>query len=79
MFRSLSPSINETGLYDKATDSFDVPYFLLAAAVHGAMAVLPTWPCAVRALYPEGRPVWEEGRNLGEMCGVAVSRFLMKR
>ena len=69
VFRLVPPFLNENVLFLKNCFSFDAPYIILGAFIHGGLAFLLASPFAVHgsdcyALTPYG--------NMSEMCGVAI-------
>ena len=77
VFRMVPPIINECVVYDKRLISFDAPYVVLGACIHGGLAMLLAWPYAIRVLYPEGRPLWTANESIWEMCGAAILIFFI--
>jgi len=75
VFRLLPPMMNEQVLFYRNMGTFDAPYVVLGACIHGGLAVLLAWPCAGRVLYPEGRPLWAGDESLWEMGGAAILIF----
>jgi hypothetical protein len=69
-FRLVPPIGNEQVLFARNLFSADAPYVLLGAAVHGALAILLTWPIACRLLGPDGRGARDE--RLWELGAVTV-------
>ena len=75
VFRLLPPILNEqAGLYLRNCGTFDLPYVVLGACIHGGLAVLAAYPYAVRVL---DAPTWTDGKNLLEMCGAVILVFFI--
>jgi len=74
VFRLVPPMINEDVLYLKGGLTFDVPYVVLGACVHGMLAALLAFPYAVRVL---DLPLWTDDKSLWEMCGAAILVFFI--
>jgi hypothetical protein len=75
VFRLLPPILNEgDGLYLRNCGTFDVPYVVFGAFIHGGMAALLACPYAIRVL---NLPVWTEGESLWELCGVVILVFFI--
>jgi hypothetical protein len=74
VFRLVPPIINEDVLFLKGGLSFDVPYVVLGAFIHGGMAALLACPYAIRVL---NLPVWTEGESLWELCGTVILVFFI--
>jgi len=75
VFRLLPPMLNEgDGLYLRNCGTFDVPYVVLGAFIHGGLAVLLTCPYAIRVL---NLPEWSDGESQIEMCGAVVLVFFI--
>jgi hypothetical protein len=74
VFRLVPPIINEDVLFLKGGLSFDVPYVVFGAFIHGGMAALLACPYAIRVL---NLPVWTEGESLWELCGVVILVFFI--
>jgi hypothetical protein len=75
VFRLLPPSINESCLFDTNSMTFDVPYVVLGAFIHGGLAAVLAWPCAVPVLQPNGRLGSAEDQGLWELCGATILTF----
>lgn len=69
VFRLLPPMMNEDVLYFQNVGTFDVPYVVLGACVHGGLAVLVASPFAMSA--PEGS-AWMGDTDRLQMCGAAI-------
>lgn len=52
--------------------TFDVPYVVLGACIHGGLEALLACPYAIRVL---DHPVWSDGERQWEMCGAVVLLF----
>jgi len=74
VFRLVPPIMNEDVLYVKNFGTFDLPYVVLGACVHGAAAVLLAFPFAIRVL---DLPAWTDGERAMEMSGAVVVVFLI--
>jgi len=74
VFRLLPPIINEDVLYLKDCGTFDVPYVVLGACVHGGLVALLACPFAIRVL---GHRVGTDNDSLLEMCGAVVLVFFI--
>ncbi len=74
MFRLLPPVMNEDILYLRNCGTFDLPYVVLGACVHGGLAVLFASPYAIRVL---DRPSWSSDESILELCGMAVLIFFV--
>ena len=73
-FRILPPMLNEDVLYLKNCGTFDAPYVLLGACVHGGLTWVMTFPFAIKVLE---RATWENDERLSEMCGAVVLVFFI--
>ena len=69
VFRLVPPFLNENVLFMKNCFSFDVPYIVLGAFIHGGLAFLLASPFAFHG--PE-RFTWSPGGNMSEMSGIAI-------
>lgn len=75
VFRLLPPILNEgDGLFLRNCGTFDVPYVVLGACIHGGLAALLACPYAIRVL---NLPAWSEGESQWEMCGAVVLVFFV--
>src|ERR1035437_8488502 len=75
VFRLLPPILNEgDGLYLRNCGTFDVPYVVLGACMHGGLAALLACPYAIRVL---NLPVWTEGESFWELCGTVILVFFI--
>jgi hypothetical protein len=74
VFRLVPPIINEDILFLKGGLSFDLPYVVLGACIHGALAALLAFPYAVRVF---NLPLWTDDKSLWEMCGAAILVFFV--
>jgi hypothetical protein len=74
IFRLLPPVMNEDVLYLKNCGTFDLPYVVLGACVHGGLTVLFTSPYAIRVL---DRPSWASDESILEMCGAVILIFFV--
>src|ERR1035437_10324449 len=75
VFRLLPPILNEgDGLYLRNCGTFDVPYVVLGACIHGGLAALLACPYAIRVL---NLPVWTEGESFWELCGTVILVFFI--
>jgi len=61
-------------LYFKNTGTFDLPYVVLGACIHGALAALLACPYAIRVL---DRPGWSDSDSLWELCMAVVLVFFV--
>jgi hypothetical protein len=77
VFRLLPPIINEDVLYLKNCGTFDAPYVVLGACIHGGMALLLACPYAIRVLDPKGHRWLANDETLLEMCGAAILIFFI--
>lgn len=77
VFRLVPPIINEEVLYFKNYISFDAPYVVLGACVHGGLAMLFTYPYAIRALDPKSHQLLVDDKSLWEMCGSVILVFFI--
>ncbi len=76
VFHLLSPSINEEGLFLTNSGTFDAPYVILGACIHGGLAALIASPFAVRALYLSERRFFQADETSAlEMCGATILVF----
>ena len=69
VFRLIPPFINEQVLYIKNTISFDVPYIILGAFIHGGLTFFLVGPFAINGLE---RSSWTLFGNTSGMCGISV-------
>jgi hypothetical protein len=74
VFRLVPPIINEDVLYYRGGLTFDAPYVVLGAAVHGGLAVLLASPYAIRVL---DIPIGTDNDILLEMCGAVILAFFI--
>jgi hypothetical protein len=74
VFRLVPPIINEDVLYLKDCGTFDAPYVVLGAFVHGGLAALLACPCAIRVL---DHRAGTDNDSLLEMCGAVVLVFFI--
>jgi hypothetical protein len=74
VFRLIPPFINEQVLYIKNTISFDVPYIILGAFIHGGLTFLLASPFAVQG---RDRSTWTPDKSLSEMCMSAILIFFI--
>ena len=74
VFRLLPPIINEDVLYLKDCGTFDAPYVVLGAFVHGGLAALLACPYAIRVLDHRGET---DNDSLLEVCGAVVLVFFI--
>ena len=74
IFRLMPPIMNEEVLFFKNLGTFDAPYVVLGACIHGGLAVLLAYPYALRVL---DSPVWTSGERLWEMCGTVILVFFI--
>ena len=74
VFRLVPPIINEDVLFLKGGLSFDVPYVVLGACIHGVLAALLACPYAIRVL---DLPVWTAGESFWEMCVAVILIFFI--
>jgi hypothetical protein len=74
VFRLIPPFINEHVLYIKNTISFDVPYIILGAFIHGGLTFLLASPFSVQR--PD-RFTWTPDKNQSEMCMSAILIFFI--
>jgi hypothetical protein len=66
--------MNEDVLYLKDCGTFDAPYVVLGACVHGGLAALLACPYAIRML---DHRVETDHDSLLEMCGAVVLVFFI--
>jgi hypothetical protein len=74
MFRLVPPIFNEDVLFYRNTGTFDAPYVVLGACVHGAVALLLASPYAIRVL---DVPIGTDNDILLELCGSVVLVFFI--
>ena len=75
VFRLLPPILNEgDGLYLKNCGTFDVPYVVLGAVIHGGLTALLACPYAMRVL---DLPDWSDGQSQWELSGAVVLVFFI--
>ena len=74
VFRLVPPMINEDVLFLKGGMSFDVPYVVLGAVMHGVLAAVLAGPGAIRML---NLPLWMVGEILWELCGSVILVFFI--
>lgn len=74
IFRLMPPIMNEEILFFKNLWTFDAPYVVLGALIHGGLTVFLTYPYALRVL---DSPVWTSGERLWEMCGTVILVFFI--
>jgi hypothetical protein len=74
MFRLVPPMFNEDVLFYKNAGTFDAPYVVLGACVHGAVALLLASPYAIRVL---DIPIGTDNDILLELCGSVVLGFFI--
>lgn len=74
IFRFVPPVINEDVLYFKNFGTFDAPYVVLGAVIHGGVAALLACPFALRVLH---LPSWSDDQKYWEMSGAAVLIFFI--
>ncbi len=72
VFRLVPPIINEDVLFYRSEISFDVPYIVLGAFIHGGLALLLASPFAVRML---NLPAWADDENLRKLCITVILVF----
>lgn len=72
VFRLVPPIINEEILFFRSEFSFDVPYIVLGAFIHGGLALLLASPYAIRVL---NLPVWDNDESLRNMCVTVILVF----
>ncbi|HEX5397615.1 MAG TPA: hypothetical protein VFY06_01015 [Verrucomicrobiae bacterium] len=72
VFRLVPPIINEDVLFYRGEISFDVPYIVLGAFVHGGVALLLASPYAVRML---DLPAWADDESLRKLCITVILVF----
>ena len=77
IFRLLPPILNEDVLYLKNCGTFDVPYVVLGACIHGGVAHLFCFPFALRVLDSGEKPLWSENNRIYTMCGSVVLIFFI--
>jgi hypothetical protein len=78
VFRLLPPILNEdSGLYYKNVGTFDVPYVVLGAVIHGAMTLVLICPYAIRVLDPKDHRWLANDEGLLEMCGSVILVFFI--
>jgi hypothetical protein len=64
----------EEVLYMKNSISFDVPYIMLGAFIHGGLTFMLVSPFAVQG--PD-RSTWTPDGSMSEMCGSAILIFFI--
>ena len=69
VFRLVPPFLNEHVLYMKNNISFDVPYIILGAFIHGGLTFLLASPFAV---HKPDHPAWTPGGSESQMCASAI-------
>jgi hypothetical protein len=74
VFRLVPPIMNEDILFLKGGMTFDLPYVLFGAVVHGVLALVLASPYAIRVL---DIPIGTDNDVLLELCGSAVLVFLV--
>jgi len=74
VFRLVPPFLQEDVLYMKNCISFDVPYIILGAFIHGGLTFLLASPFAVQE--PD-RSQWTPDKSLPEMCVSAILVFFI--
>ncbi|MGP8202276.1 MAG: hypothetical protein ACLQU4_22580 [Limisphaerales bacterium] len=75
IFRLLPPILNEgDSLFLRNCGSFDLPYVVLGACIHGGLATLLAFPYGIRVL---NLPAWNEGERLWELCGSVILVFFI--
>ena len=72
VFRLVPPIINEDVLFYRGGISFDVPYIVLGACIHGGLALLLASPYAVRVL---NLPAWADDESLRKLCITVILVF----
>jgi hypothetical protein len=77
IFRLVPPIINEDILFYRGALSFDLPYIVLGALIHGAMVLVLTSPYAIRVLDPQGHRWLANDESLLEMCGAVILVFFI--
>ncbi len=74
IFRLLPSVMNEDVLYLKNCGTFDAPYVVLGACVHGGLALLLASPYAMRVV---AHSVWTDEARVFEMCGTVILVFFV--
>ena len=75
VFRLIPPIINEKeGLFLRDCGSFDLPYIVLGALIHGGLVLLACWPYGIRLME---RPGWSDDQGLWKLCGTTVLVFFV--
>jgi hypothetical protein len=74
VFRLVPPIINEDVLFYKGAGTFDAPYVVLGACVHGALVTLLASPYAIRVL---DIPIGTDNDIVLELCGAVVLVFFI--
>jgi len=74
VFRLVPPIINEDILFVRSEFSFDIPYIVLGACIHGGLALLLASPFAVRVL---NLPAWADDESLRKLCVAVVLVFFI--
>jgi len=72
VFRLVPPIINEDVLFFRGEISFDLPYIVLGACIHGALVLLLASPYAIRVL---NLPAWADDESLRKLCIIVVLVF----
>jgi hypothetical protein len=74
VFRLVPPFLNEGVLYMKNCFSFDVPYIILGAFIHGGLTFLLVSPLVVQG---RDRPAWTPDKSQSEMCMSVILIFFI--
>jgi hypothetical protein len=77
VFRLVPPMINEDVLFLKGGLSLDAPYVVLGACIHGGLALVLTYPYAIRVLDPKSHLWLANDESLLEMCGSVILVFFI--
>jgi hypothetical protein len=77
VFRLSPLGPNEICLFNRNTASFDVPYILVGAGIHGFIAFLLALPYARRVLSPEGRLSPAHDERMWELALTGVVTFFV--
>jgi len=74
VFRLVPSFINEEVLYMKNCISFDVPYIILGAFIHGGLAF---FLASFFAVHEPDHPEWTPDGSMSQMCASAILVFFI--
>ena len=75
IFRLVPPFLNEgDALYLRNCGTFDLPYVVLGAGIHGGLTLLFACPYVIQVL---DLPLWNDGKSQLEMAGAVVLVFFL--